>query len=204
MTVLVLAPHPDDEAIGCGGALCLAADRGERIVVAFLTSGELGLPQLPEQDAWRVREAEAERAAPLLGVARTVFLRQPDWMLGEHLPEALSQLERLVADEDVDRVYLPHRRDAHPDHIAAAALGGRFAANRAATLLAYEVWTPLPEWDVVEDITRVAQRKLDAVAAYASQDFYDYRQAVSGLGQYRGALAARTAYAEVFATVVHD
>ncbi len=198
MTTLVLAPHPDDEAIGCGGSLCLHSAAGERVVVAFLTSGELGLPEVPEEQARRLREREAEQAAPLLGVARLMFLRQPDWMLGDHVDEAVSQLHELLADEYVSRVYLPHEGDAHPDHAAAAAIGREWAEGREPDLLSYEVWTPLPAWDVVNDIGGVVERKLDAVAAYASQDFYDYARAVRGLAQYRGALAARTDWAEVF------
>lgn len=198
MTTLVLAPHPDDEAIGCGGSLCLHAGAGERVVVAFLTSGELGLPQLPQEQARLVREREAEQAAALLGVAQLLFLRQPDWTLAEHTDEATAQLHELLAEEDVSRVYLPHEGDAHPDHAATALIGRSWSAARELELLSYEVWTPLPAWDVVNDIGSVVQRKLDAVAAYASQDFYDYRQAVRGLAQYRGALAARTDWAEVF------
>ena len=63
MNVLVVAPHPDDETIGCGGTLCLHQQRGDRVVVVFLTSGELGLKHLPPQEAWTIREKEANAAA---------------------------------------------------------------------------------------------------------------------------------------------
>jgi len=75
MNILVIAPHPDDETIGCGGALCLHAAKGDRVVVVFLTSGELGLKELAPAKAWQVRESEAQAAAKHLGITRLEFLR---------------------------------------------------------------------------------------------------------------------------------
>src|SRR5947207_12396367 len=79
LNVLVIAPHPDDESIGMGGTLWLHHLRGDRVFIAYLTSGELGLKQLPRQQAWAVRETEAHRAAAVLGVAEVEFFRLPDW-----------------------------------------------------------------------------------------------------------------------------
>jgi len=203
VTTLVLAPHPDDEVIGCGGTLALLGEEHERVVVAFLTSGELGLPQLDADQARSRREAEAEQASPLLQLDRLLFLRQPDWGLTDVVEPTVHLLRGQLTGEDISRVYLPHAGDGHPDHAAAAQIGRRWAASlpTRVELRAYEVWSPLPTWDLVHDITSVMDRKLAAVAAYASQDFYNYGQAVTGLARYRGALAARTAYAEVFAQV---
>ena len=202
MNVLVIAPHPDDEAIGCGGAIRLHVDRGDRVAAVFLTSGELGLAHLPREEAWRVREGEAELAAGTLGVAALTFLRCPDWFLGDDV-EAVAPLVRAVLEREApDRVYLPHAGEWHPDHQAAlpilrAALGdGRVAGP---TVLAYEVWTPLGEHDHVEDITPVMIEKLRAVRCYRSQlGHFRYDRAVRGLNEYRGNLAARCRYAEVF------
>ncbi len=71
---------------------------------------------------------------------------------------------------------------------------------RRPILRGYEVWTPLAAYDHVEDISPVMRRKLLAIRAHKSQldgDF-DYKRAVTGLNQYRGALAGKCAYAEVF------
>jgi LmbE family N-acetylglucosaminyl deacetylase len=66
-------------------------------------------------------------------------------------------------------------------------------------VLAYEVWTPLAEYDQVEDISPVMRRKLRALRCHRSQlGHFRYDRAVRGLNQYRGALAARCRYAEVF------
>jgi len=81
MNVLVIAPHPDDESIGCGGALCLHAGRRDPMAVVYLTSGELGMKHLPRNKAWLTREREAERATQILGVAKCFFLRLPDWFM---------------------------------------------------------------------------------------------------------------------------
>jgi hypothetical protein len=65
--------------------------------------------------------------------------------------------------------------------------------------LAYEVWTPLSEYDEVKDISAVMDRKLEAIRCYCSQlGQFQYERAVRGLNEYRGALAGRCQYAEVF------
>ena len=204
MNVLVLAPHPDDESLGCGGALCKHAARGDRVVVIFVTSGELGLKHLPRDKAWAVREREAQRAAKVLGVEAVEFLRLPDWSVNEHVAQAARLLRPILRREKPTRIYLPHAREWHPDHRAtfrALRSACRGDAHRA-EVLAYEVWTPLTEHDHVEDITAEMPTKLRALRAHRSQlSQFDYARAVRGLNQFRGALAARCRYAEVFQTI---
>jgi LmbE family N-acetylglucosaminyl deacetylase len=77
MNILVIAPHPDDETIGCGGTLCLHAYNGDRVTAVFLTSGELGLKKLRREQAWKIREHEARRAAKILGLADLFFCVSP-------------------------------------------------------------------------------------------------------------------------------
>lgn len=202
MNVLVIAPHPDDESIGCGGAICLHAERGDRVAVVFLTSGELGLKHLAREAAWRVREGEAEKAAAILGIATMKFLRCPDWFVCDRVDEAATLVRPVLEREVPDLVYLPHTGEWHPDHRSAlpivleALQGVRIDAPR---LLAYEVWTPLAEYGHVEDISSVMARKLLALRCYHSQlGYFHYDRAIRGLNQYRGELAARCRYAEVF------
>jgi LmbE family N-acetylglucosaminyl deacetylase len=205
MNVLVIAPHPDDETIGCGGTICLHRKRHDRVSVAYLTSGELGLKILSRKKAWRTREREAELAARILGVARQFFLRLPDWFIGENIARAAKKLALVLKRTRPDLVYLPHEREWHPDHraslpIVRAALKGTRLLNFA--VRTYEVWTPLDAFDHVEDISAVMPQKLRALRAHKSQlDAFDYVRAASGLNQFRGALAAKCRFAEVFQSV---
>jgi LmbE family N-acetylglucosaminyl deacetylase len=205
VNVLVIAPHPDDEAIGCGGTICLHTDRGDRVVTVFLTSGELALQHLAREGAWRVREGEARNAARVLGTAPPIFLRGEDWFLGDQIEVAATGLRTVLAQEQPEIIYLTHVLEWHPDHKAAGAVvqaalqhGGKVTA----ALRTYEVWTPLPVFDHVEDISTVLERKLDAVRCYGSQlGQFKYDRAVEGLNRYRGALAGRCDWAEVFGSL---
>ena len=204
MNVLVIAPHPDDESLGCGGTLCKHAARGDRVVVTYLSSGELGLKQLSHEKAWSIREGESRRAAKVLGVATVEFLRLPDWSVGDHVARAARLLRPILDGEKPARIYVPHAREWHPDHRAAFLVLRAACRGRSARLevLAYEVWTPLSEYDHVEDITAEMPKKLRALRAHRSQlNQFDYVRAVRGLNQFRGELAARCRYAEVFQTI---
>jgi len=205
MNILVIAPHPDDEAIGCGGAVCKHAARGDRVVAVFLTSGELGLKHLPREKAWTTREAEARRAAKILRLAATEFLHLPDWTAGDHVPEGARLLTPILQHERPKIIYLPHPLECHPDHQAALPIlraASRKAKFTEAKLLGYEVWTPLSEHDSVEDISKTMPLKLRALRAHRSQlKEFDYVKAVRGLNEYRGVMAGRCRYAEVFQTL---
>ncbi len=204
MNILVLAPHPDDESIGCGGTLALHSRRGDRVAVVFLTSGELGLKQMPPEEAWALREAEAREATQVLGARAVGFLRCPDWFLGDNVTVAGDVLRPVLQAERPGLVYLPHPHEWHPDHRASlpvliSALNDLDLETPA--VRAYEVWTPLSEYDHVEDISAYMEQKLTAVRCYASQlGELHYDRAVEGLNRYRGEMAARCPYAEVFAT----
>jgi LmbE family N-acetylglucosaminyl deacetylase len=202
MNVLVIAPHPDDEAIGCGGSIRLHADQGDRVDVVFLSSGELGLKHLDTREAWRIRESEAEASAACLGITSLKFLRLPDWFVGDHLSEATASLAPIIEKICPGIVYVPHLNEWHPDHKAAfRSAQSAIAASEAAApqLRAYEVWTPMAEHQIVQDITSVMAIKLVAVGQYRSQlAGFKYDRAVRGLNQYRGELAGHCRFAEVF------
>ena len=205
MNILVIAPHPDDEAIGCGGTVCKHSARGDRVSVIFLTSGELGLKQLPREQAWKTREAEARRSAKILGMATVEFLRLPDWTAGDHIKEGARLLAPALQCERPEIIYLPHPREWHPDHKAALSIvraASRTAGLGNTKLLGYEVWTPISEYDCVEDISKTMALKLRALRAHKSQvRDWDYVRAVRGLNEYRGVMAGRCRYAEVFQTL---
>jgi LmbE family N-acetylglucosaminyl deacetylase len=205
MNVLVIAPHPDDEAIGCGGTLRLRTKRGERVAAVFLTSGELGLKKLSRQKAWEVREQEARRAAKILGIAQLFFLRQPDWMLGENVKNAAAALRRILEQEKPRVIFLPHPKDNHPDHQSAFTvlkLALRESVRSKPELWGYEVWSPLETVDQVVDISAVMPIKIRAIRAHRSQlKEFDYVKAVRGLNQFRGELMGKCRFAEVFASL---
>jgi len=172
------------------------------VAVVFLTSGELGLKHLERSAAWKTREGEAAVAAEILGVNHHEFLRQPDWTLGEALKEATEALLPILEREKPEIIYVPHADEWHPDHKAAVAiLRAALARTKRAVpeVRGYEVWTPLTSYEVTIDITGVMGQKLKAIKAHQSQlGDLDYVQGVQGLNAYRGAIATRTAYAEVF------
>src|SRR5207249_9878224 len=138
----------------------------------FLTSGEMGLTDLSEDDARRMRERESEDAAGILGISSVTFLRRPDQHLEQDTVQAAQALKPILEREKPEIIYLPHERDFHRDHRASVSIVQKpVGASGIATpaLLSYEVLTPLTEYDGAEDISTVIQRKLKAVCAHRSQ-----------------------------------
>ncbi len=184
-TVLVIAPHPDDEVLGCGGSILLHNDAGRVVHVLYLTSGEQGSPHHAAEELRTVREAEASVAARVLGisVSRLHFARFPDGGIQPADLDQVAAVVRLLRKVRPDLVYLPHADDASFDHRAGFELAWRalgMAGSRnfpewgtephwVPTVLGYEVWAAIGQPVYFEDITAVLDRKLTALACYGSQ-----------------------------------
>lgn len=201
--VLVLAPHQDDETIGCGGILALHRAQGDPVRVLFLTDGSAGDPAgyYPADRYVEIRQEEARRAGAVLGVTDFEFWTCPDGKLAT-VPDLGERLLAAVRAYRPDVLYSPSSRELHPDHWAA---GVRVEALRRAGRLptavyAYEVWAPVEPTHLI-DVTAVIAKKEAALAQYASQIRYnDYRPKMRGLAAYRTITLPPTAqYAEAFA-----
>jgi LmbE family N-acetylglucosaminyl deacetylase/glycosyltransferase involved in cell wall biosynthesis len=198
--VLVLAPHQDDEALGCGGAILLHARHGDAVKVIFLTDGARGdvLREYDPADYVARRQREARQAAAALCVADLDFWNAAD---GE-LPatgEVLSRLIRVLQDYRPTLVYAPSPIEFHPDHRATAALLWQALQQVPidADVAFFELNRPL-QANVLIDITEVADIKRRACDVYVSQlANYPYTDAMLGLNRYRALTVATTCtYAE--------
>jgi N-acetylglucosamine malate deacetylase 1 len=204
-SILIIAPHPDDESIGCGGTIALHRSRGDRVQVLFLTSGEQAMKDLPSAEVWKIREGEAAAALNILSADLLGFLHLPDGAVGQDMERSAHAVAGAIASIQPDRIYLPHGNEDHADHVAALPVIGLAyrQLNRAEPwLLAYEVWTPLDRYDLVEDVSSVYETKMAAVRCYESQlKQFKYDRGIMGLNMYRGTMAGHCEFAEVFQSV---
>jgi LmbE family N-acetylglucosaminyl deacetylase len=189
--VTVIAPHPDDESLGCGGLIAALAADGRAVQVVFVTDGAGSHPNSATWPSARLALQRRKEAAAALGCLGAVgeppvFLDLPD----AHMPAlddpageaGVDDLARLLTAFSPELVLLPWRRDPHCDHrdawvMAQAALSrARLTPQR----LEYAVWLDELGDDadrprkgeakaVAFDISAVVALKRKAVQAHVSQ-----------------------------------
>lgn len=206
LRVLVLAPHPDDETLGCGATIARLVARGAHVAVVIVSDGGKGDPEGRWGDVVQVRKSEAECATRILGVTDLRFLGLPD---GELVCN--RELEERIRAE-IDRVapqwiFSTALRDCHGDHRAVAMAVRRVVALRPEPirLFEYETWAPVQaNW--VVDIAETIELKRQAVASYRLPlSCLDYAAAFEGMARYRAIhLPGGCGYAEAFAEVEND
>ena len=135
--VLVLAPHPDDESLACGGALILHRDAQDPVKIVFLTDGSRGDAGggRSQADYARLREMEGREAAGVLGVDDIEFWGIGDRRLAQDAT-AERRLSALLADYRPDLIYAPSPMEFHPDHRAAATHVWRAVQNSVGYVIA--------------------------------------------------------------------
>ncbi len=184
---LCIAPHPDDEALGCGGTLALLARLGARVGIAWVSDGGLSHPNSPSHPRPKLaalRETEARRAAAELGAAQTFFQRLSDGALpfpdDDGFEEAVASAREILTEFAPQTLLLPWRRDPHRDHRASWLLWATAARDLELQRFEYLVWAferaAQNEWPRADearafrlDIAAVAAQKRAAIAAHQSQ-----------------------------------
>lgn len=225
--VLCIAPHPDDEIIGPGGALLLHAAAGDPIRIVYVCNGVNGDPDGHYEKATYVERRIAESRAvarEFLGTADLHFYGYPDSLDDGGLsltfpgmPEDPDERRRALinglasnlADHvravDAKTIYYPWSGEFHADHWAVGAAvdalcEGTPDITRGRGFLGYEVWSTLLPTTLL-DITPVRERKSEAVRRFETQmRYFDYATIVQGLNAHRGLLMGHreTRYAEAF------
>lgn len=207
-TVLVFAPHPDDEILGCGGVIAKRKKQGFRVIVCVATS-----------DGNSEREKEENESASLLGVDEVVRLGLPDMELDRIDHKKLTGMVLGVIEKyRPEEVYSPYRFDLHNDHraLAEAVLVAirpkyKFSPKR---VLSYETLSETG-WNfqdgdnffkpnVYEDISGEIDAKVMALEIHESQ-IMDYpsprsSEGVRALSMHRG-VESETMFAEAFCLV---
>lgn len=216
MKVLIIAPHPDDEVLGCGGTIAKHASAGDEVYLCVVTKAYS--PEWPESEV-EERKKEVLRVSEILGIKKTYFLDLPtvklDTLPQKELNEAISQVVNEVRPEIV---YVPHRGDVNRDH--QLVFDSTMVATRPAhhpfikKVLAYESLSET-EWaapfaenafipNVFVNISRTLETKLKAMSEYKLElkQFPHPRslEAISALAKIRGTQANLNA-AEAFVLI---
>ena len=180
MKVLVLAPHPDDEVLGCGGVIARGTASGHETHVVVITRGAADIFDPAGIAATRV---EMRKAHGILGVAQTHELEFPaprTDTVAIHI--VADQIRKIVKEVQPDVVYVPHHGDLHHEHeivYTAGLVASRPTHSSVRKILAYETlsetdWAPArPDTtfipNVFTDISQFVHLKLDAMRCFQSQ-----------------------------------
>ncbi len=214
--VLIIAPHADDEVLGCGGTIARYVDNGDDVHVLVTTMGD---PQMYPREVQEKLHQELGAAHDVLGVSSVQFLEffapKLDTIPGYKLAGAIDGVIRSLQP---NIIYLPHRGDLHSDHQAVyqATLVASRPINSCSVreIFCYETLSET-EWaapfgdqtfipTVFVNITDYLERKLKAMSCYQSQlkqaPHPRSLEALTALAKLRGATANLLA-AEAFMLV---
>lgn len=213
MKVLVIAPHPDDEVLGCGGVISKYVKEGHEVYVGIVT--KVCKPIFTEEEDVENKK-HCLNAHKVLGIKDTIFLDLPAAML-ESVPryELNNKIGKLIRDIQPEEVYIPHRGDMHLDHkmvvdACMVALRPRFDYS-VKRIYAYETLSET-EWDIPNttnafipnvyvDITDFIDNKTAAMEEYKNQicEFPNPRsvKGIKALAMLRGSTISKE-YAESF------
>lgn len=148
MSVLVVAPHADDEILGVGGTIAKYIEEGQAVYVCVVTVGNSAMFSKKVIDKLRKETIEAHK---FLGISETYFLEFPSVMLSEVPRHELNRkINEVISDLQPDMVFIPHFGDMHLDHFIVAQsvmVNVRPINNKVLDVYSYETLSET-EWNI--------------------------------------------------------
>lgn len=172
--ILILAPHQDDEVLGCGCLIQQAVKNNCTIKTVFMTDGSGSFSEAySREQLTRIREQEAIKTADFLGMEKPVFLGFEDGCLANS-PAAAASLAEVVNAYKPDLVFLPYFIDGHPDHSVVSGIYLdclKDVQHKDITLFGYEVNSTISIHAATHycDCTGCLEKKEAALKLYESQ-----------------------------------
>ena len=212
--VIIISPHPDDLEIGMGGTAAKLIESGVKVISFVVTDGRrsTSVYGLGEEEMAKLRESEVREAVGIIGLDYLIQLGLSDMKSDDNIANYKSALTEALQRFKPEEIYMPHPEiDKHPTHqaVSTAALETIKAMDAGEMTVkpriwCYEVWTPFPSYDRIEDISLQMHVKTAAIDAHRSQiEYKDYTDGIRGLNRYRAVFNQTSGfsvvqYAEVF------
>lgn len=202
VVALVIAPHPDDEALGCGGMILRKCRAGQPVHVLYLTDGSASHPDHPTLSPTRLkvlRAEEARRALGILGVdpARIHFLEAKDGSLNtvgcEERGILIGQIKAVIHQVVPNEIFLPYRRDGSSEHEAAFQLvqSSLLDVSPRPRLLEFPLWSwwsPRLLLPLAWTPAQVLRYKLDGYEAVKWQAIRAYHSQIEAIAPWTSAV----------------
>lgn len=127
LNIVVFAPHPDDEVLGCGGTMAMKTHEGYKVFVVIVTDGRNALKQVcgiesnpTPEELKMIRVDEAINALDKVGISKTniFFLDFEDGRLNENIEPAKKKIINILCNIKPNEIYYPSGDELHPDHKA--------------------------------------------------------------------------------------
>lgn len=197
---LILAPHPDDEAMGCSGTCLILNKQGASSEIVFITNGE-SLNGIPSKAIAKKRIKEAWRSCNLIGIKDCIFLDIPDGRVHQNGALLHEKLIKIINDTRPEMIFSPSPYDYHQDHIATASVALMlFRELRTFKLAFYEIYSTI-RFSHLINITDVIEHKKNIIMNYHTSLYGKpevYVHASLGLNAQRSIFTQKIGYYEAF------
>ena len=187
--VLVIAPHPDDEVLGCGGAIQYHGSIDDEVYVHIVANRVIN--HLENDEYIQKTMEQADKASMILKVNKIYFSNLRDEQLDKKIIDVIVPIEDVISKVLPDIVYIPNETDTDQDH-RAVANACKVACRGIKKVLVYEVFGPTKNFqpNVYLDIENFISKKIEAMYCYEGE-MHSYphprsAEAIDVLAKYRG------------------